>query len=150
MKMNDLNSRTVIIERTFKAPLELVWEAWTKPEHIAHWWGPKGMDVKIEEHNFIVGGKWKYTMLMPDGNEFISEGEYLEIESGKKIVTTANFLPMTENVELHMMFEAKGEQTQFTFLVVHPTEEYRIQQEKMGIYNGWGSAFDRLEAFLER
>ena len=148
--MSDLNSRTVTIERTFKAPLELVWEAWTKPEHIAHWWGPKGMDIKIEAHNFIVGGKWKYTMLMPDGNEFISEGEYLEIEDGKKIVTTANFLPMTENVELHMMFEAKGEQTQFTFLVVHPTEKYRIQQEKMGIYNGWGSAFDRLEAFLER
>ncbi|MCG8329769.1 MAG: SRPBCC domain-containing protein [Chitinophagales bacterium] len=147
--MNDLNSRTVTIERTFNASLELVWEAWTKPEHIAHWWGPKGMDVKVEEHNFIVGGTWKYTMLMPDGNEFISEGEYIEIEEGRKIVTTANFLPMTENVELHMLFEAKGEQTQFTFLVVHPTEEYRIQQEKMGIYNGWGSAFDRLEAFLE-
>ena len=147
--MNDLNSRTVTIERTFNASLELVWEAWTKPEHIAHWWGPKGMDVKVEEHNFIVGGKWKYTMLMPDGNEFISEGEYIEIEEGRKIVTTANFLPMTKNVELHMLFEAKGEQTQFTFLVVHPTEEYRIQQEKMGIYNGWGSAFDRLETFLE-
>ncbi|KAA3641397.1 MAG: activator of HSP90 ATPase [Bacteroidetes bacterium] len=145
---NPAANRTLTIERTFNAPLELVWEAWTQPEHIAHWWGPKGMPVNVIVHDFTVGGKWKYSMPMPDGNEFISEGTYLEIIELEKIVTTADFKPMTEGVEMHMLFEADGEKTKFTFSVVHETEEYCLAQEKMGFYNGWGSTLDRLDAFL--
>lgn len=150
--MNEQNAakdRTVTIERIFNAPLQTVWEAWTQPEHISKWWGPKGMAIEVVEHEFKVGGKWKYTMPMPDGKQFISEGTYLEIIEGAKIVTSADFRPMTEGVELHMLFEKKDEQTLFTFHVIHPTVDYKLQQEKMGIYNGWGSAFDRLDAFVE-
>jgi uncharacterized protein YndB with AHSA1/START domain len=96
-----------------------------------------------------VGGKWKYAMAMPDGNDFISEGTYLEIVPQQKIVTSADFKPMTEGVELHIILEAVGTATKFIFKVIHPTAEYKIQQEKMGIYNGWGSTFDRLETFLD-
>lgn len=148
--MSDLSKRTVSIEKTLKAPIELVWKAWTQAEHIAQWWGPKGMDVKVIEHDFKVGGLWKYSMLMPNGSEFISDGKYLEILPLEKIVSLANFKPMTEGVEIHSLFKAEGDLTHFTFKVIHETEEYRIQQEKMGIYNGWGSAFDRLEEFLSQ
>jgi uncharacterized protein YndB with AHSA1/START domain len=110
--------------------------------------GTKGMKINVIEHDFKVGGRWKYSMPMPDGNLFISEGEYLEIEQYKKIVTTADFKPMTEGVETHVQFEEDNDKTNFTFSVVHATEEYRNQQEKMGFYNGWGSAFDRLESFV--
>jgi uncharacterized protein YndB with AHSA1/START domain len=146
--MENLTNRTVTITRTFKAPIDLVWEAWTQADHIIKWWAPPGMDFKIIEHNFTEGGHWKYTMLMPNGSEFISEGTYKEIVPKEKIVTSADFKPMTEGVEMHMLFQTKGEETEFTFLVVHPTEAYKLAQEKMGIYNGWGSAFNRLENFL--
>ena len=145
---NDLAKRILTIKKTFDAPLELVWEAWVQPEHIVKWWAPNGMDVKVVKHQFKVGGEWKYTMLMPDGNEFISEGVYSEIVTLKKIITSANFRPMTEGVEMRSLFEKDGDKTHFTFSVVHPTEEYKIQQEKMGFYNGWGSALTRLEALL--
>jgi uncharacterized protein YndB with AHSA1/START domain len=85
---------------------------------------------------------------MPDGNEFTSEGQYLEIVEFKKIITTADFKPMTEGVELQVFFEEDGDKTNFTFSVVHPTEEYCKRQEKMGFYNGWGSVFDRLETLV--
>lgn len=147
-KINDANNKTLTLERTFNAPLKLVWEAWTKPEHIANWWGPKGMELKVIEHNFKVGGNWKYAMTMPDGNDFISDGVYLEIVALEKIISSANFKPMTEGVEIQAYFQANGEQTNFTFKVVHPTEEYCQQQEKMGFYNGWASAFNRLETFV--
>jgi len=62
----------------------------------------------------------------------------------EKIFSSANFRPMTEGVEIQAFFEDKGDKTDFTFNVIHPTEEYCKQQEKMGFYNGWGSAFDRL------
>lgn len=144
-----MNNRTVTIKKTFDAPIKLVWEAWTQPEHIAAWWSPKGMTTKVIEHDFKVGGKWKYVMPMPDGNEFIAEGEYTEIVEFEKIISLANFRPMTEGIEIQALFKENGNKTDFTFNVVHPTEEYKIQQEKMGILNGWGSVFTRLEAFLE-
>jgi len=147
MAENDLSKRMLTLKKTFDASIELVWEAWTQPEHVAEWWGPKGMSINVVEHDFKIGGKWKYVMPMPNGAEFISEGEYLEIEKFKKIVTTANFRPMTEGVEIRALFEENGEKTNFIFSVVHPTEEYCKQQEKMGFYNGWGSTFDRLSDF---
>lgn len=148
--MSDLANRTLTINKTFDAPLQLVWDAWTQSEHILKWWTPSGMDVKVVEHDFRVGGKWKYTMPMPDGSEFISEGIYKEIVELKKIITSADFKPMTKGVELQTYFEAEGNKTKFTFSVVHATAEYCKQQEEMGFYNGWGSALDRLETLLTK
>ena len=146
---DDLQSRTLTIKKTFDAPVEIVWEAWTQPEHVAEWWAPKGVNVKVVEHNFKVGGKWKYSMPMPDGNEFISEGVYSVIVELQKIFTSADFRPMTEGVEMQSFFEKDGEKTNFTFNVIHVTEEYCKAQEKMGFYNGWGSALERLNAFVK-
>ena len=56
---------------------------------------------------------------------------------------------MTENVELQCLFKEDGNQTIFTFNVIHQTPEYCKQQEEMGFYNGWASAFDRLENLLK-
>ncbi|WP_378173394.1 SRPBCC domain-containing protein [Aquimarina sp. SS2-1] len=148
--MSNLSNRTLSLKRTFNAPIQLVWDAWSNPEHIVNWWGPKGMETKIIEHNFSVGGSWKYIMLMPDGNEFIAEGIYKEIIELRSIISSANFKPMTEGVEIQALFEQAGDQTNFTFNVVHPTEEYCQQQEKMGFMNGWGAVFNRLETYVLR
>lgn len=145
---DDFLRRTVTIERLLNAPIELVWEAWTVPEHIVQWWNPRGSDTKIEKHEFVEGGEWKYTMMMPNGRPFIAEGRYIEIVYHERICSMADFKPMTQGVEIQSIFSAQGDKTQFTFHVVHPTEEYKVQQERMGIQNGWGSVFNRLEEFL--
>ncbi|MGB5386048.1 MAG: SRPBCC domain-containing protein [Eudoraea sp.] len=145
----ELNNRTLTIKRTFNAPIQLVWDAWTRAEQIALWWGPKGMQTKVVKHDFKVGGIWKYVMTMPDGNDFVTEGVYSEIVELVKIISSADFKPMTEGVEIQALFEAKEDKTNFTFKVVHPTAEYCKQQEKMGFYNGWGSTFDRLNEYLQ-
>jgi uncharacterized protein YndB with AHSA1/START domain len=148
-KMNDAENCTLTLKRIFNVNVKLVWDAWLNPDHVIQWWAPNGMKINVAEHDFKVGGKWKYTMPMPDGNLFISEGKYLEIVPYKKIVTTADFKPMTEGVELHVEFEGDGDKTNFTFSVIHATEEYCKAQEKMGFYNGWGSAFDRMETLIK-
>ena len=145
---NDIEKRTLTIERTLDAPRSLVWQAWTQPEHIAKWWGPKGMETKIVEHQFEVGGSWKFSMTMPDGKEFTTEGVYTVIIEPEKICSSADFKPMTEGVEIQAIFKEDGNKTIFTFNVVHPTEEYCKQQEEMGFYNGWGSVFTNLEEHL--
>ena len=146
---NDLAKRTLSLKKTFNVPIDLVWEAWTQSEHIAQWWGPKGMKTQIIAHEFKVGGKWKYEMAMPDGSKFTCDGIYSEIVAHKKIVSSANFRPMTEGVEIRALFEKDGDKTNFTFSVVHATEEYCKEQEKMGFYNGWGSTFNRLDEYLK-
>jgi uncharacterized protein YndB with AHSA1/START domain len=67
------------------------------------------MKTKIIEHDFRIGGKWKYTMAMPDGSEFISDGVYSVIVALQKIFSSANFKPMTEGVEIQALFEANGD-----------------------------------------
>ncbi len=145
---NDFSNKTVKIEKTLNAPIELVWEAWTNPKHIIKWWNPKGSDTTIDKHDFKIGGEWKYSMLMPNGQPFIAEGTYLEIIYQQRIYSKADFKPMTQGVEIQSLFKAIGDKTEFVFNVIHPTEEYKIQQERMGIQNGWGSVFNRLEEFL--
>jgi len=149
-EQNNASNRTLALKKVLNAPVKLVWEAWTNAEHLVQWLAPKGMKINVAEHDFRVGGKWKYSMPMPDGTQFVSEGQYLEIVPYKKIVTSADFKPMTEGVELHVLFEEDGDTTNFTFSVVHATEAYCKQQEKMGFYNGWNSTFDRLDKFVAR
>jgi uncharacterized protein YndB with AHSA1/START domain len=149
-KTDELEKRTLTLKRTFNAPIQLVWQAWTQPEHIAQWWGPKGMETKVIAHDFRIGGAWKYVMTMPDGNEFIADGIYSDIVELEKIFSSANFKPMTEGVEIQSLFEEAGDKTNFTFNCVHATEEYCKQQEQMGFYNGWGSVFERLNEYLQK
>lgn len=146
--MDKKNNRTLTIQRTFNAPNKLVWDMWTQPKHIMSWWGPKGMKIQIKEHNLKVDGNWEYVIVMPDGNKFISDGKYSEIIEFEKIISSANFKPMTSNIEMQILFEKFGSKTNFTFSCIHPTEEYCKQQEEMGFHKGWGAAFDRLETHL--
>lgn len=145
---NERNGKTLTIKRTFNAPINLVWQAWSNPKYISQWWGPNGMKVNILEHDFNEGGAWKYSMPMPDGKEFIGEGVYSEITAPTKIVTSANFLPMTEGIEMEINLEDAGEQTHFIFNAHHVTEEYCKQQEEMGFFNGWGSVFTGLGKYV--
>ena len=149
MKNENFGSgKTSTIKRLLDAPIDLVWEAWTDPKQIIQWWNPRGSDTKIVAHDFKEGGHWKYSMMMPNGQEFITEGVYKEIIFHQKIISSADFKPMTVGVEIQAYFEEMGEKTGFTFNIIHESESYRLQQEKMGIYNGWGSVFDRLNEFL--
>jgi uncharacterized protein YndB with AHSA1/START domain len=57
------------MSRTLNAPIELVWEAWTNPEHIAKWWGPDGFTNTITTMDMVPGGEWNLVMHGPDGND---------------------------------------------------------------------------------
>lgn len=147
--MSDTENRTMAIHRTFNAPIQMVWEAWAQAEKIAQWWGPKGMQTKVIQHDFSAGGIWKYVMTMPGGNEFVTEGVYSEIIVPEKIISSADFKPMTEGVEIQALIEPNRDKTNIIFKVVHSTAEYCKQQEEMGFHKGWDSTFDRLNEYLE-
>jgi len=117
---NSTNDRELLILRTLDAPIELVWEAWTTPDHIAKWWGPDGFTNTITEMDVIPGGEWNLTMHGPDGTDYKNRSIFKEIIYHKKIVyqhiSSPGFIATIE-------FEAKGEQTHLTWHMLFESAE---------------------------
>lgn len=90
--------REIVITRKFDEPRDLVWRAWTEPEHFAKWWGPKDFTSPNPEMDFREGGKYLWCMLGSDGKEFYSTGVFREIVPFEKIVLTDSFSDAEGNV----------------------------------------------------
>jgi uncharacterized protein YndB with AHSA1/START domain len=81
------NEPLIIMRRTFDAPLDLLWQVWTKPEHVAYWWGPRE-DNEIVEYDVRKGGKWRIVSPMGDGDKVTFFGTYLEVTPKSTIRNT--------------------------------------------------------------
>lgn len=81
----------LVYEREFDAPRELVWKAHTDANLIPRWWGPRRHATRVDEMDVRVGGKWRFTSVDRDGNEFAFYGEYLEVVPPEKISWTFLF-----------------------------------------------------------
>jgi len=82
---------TIVITRIFDAPRRLVFEAWTRPEHLARWCGPRYLTLSVCEIDFRPGGAWRFVLRAPDGNDYGFGGEYREILPPERLVYTFRF-----------------------------------------------------------
>ena len=82
----DASDREIVITRVVDAPRELVWEAWTNPEHVARWWGPNGFTTTIEKMDVRPGGVWQHVMHGPDGTDYPNKSVFQEILKPARIV----------------------------------------------------------------
>jgi uncharacterized protein YndB with AHSA1/START domain len=114
-------NRELRIKRTFNAPIELMWEVWTKPGHIINWWGPKGFTSTIHKMELKEGGEWKLTMRGPDGTNYPNRSIFKEIIPLRKIV----FEHFNPHFITTVLFEPKGEETQIDWTMLFETEEIR-------------------------
>ncbi|HVU84152.1 MAG TPA: SRPBCC domain-containing protein [Puia sp.] len=113
--------RELRIDRLLNADIDLVWEAWTDPEHIKNWWGPDGFTNSISKMDLKAGGEWNLVMHGPDGTDYKNKSIFKEIVVNKRIVyehvtgpkftATIEFEPQGEKTLLkwHMLFETKEE-----------------------------------------
>jgi uncharacterized protein YndB with AHSA1/START domain len=150
----------IIITREFAAPRQLLWDAWTKPEHIAKWFGPKGFSTRVDELDFKAGGRSNYVMVDSNGGEYPAKGVFKDIVPIEKIVSSFEGfdddfvaahpemdLPK-ENMVMTTLFEDLGQRTRLTLITSHSTVEEREKHGKMGVVEGWNSSFDKLDEFL--
>jgi uncharacterized protein YndB with AHSA1/START domain len=79
-------SSTITLTRVYDAPLRLVWEAWTVPEEVAQWWGPRGFTLTTHARDLRTGGHWHYTMHGPDGTDYENTTHYLEVVPMQRMV----------------------------------------------------------------
>jgi uncharacterized protein YndB with AHSA1/START domain len=105
-------TQPLVIERTFDAPRELVWRAWTDPEQVKKWWGPKDFTAPVVKHDFRVGGKWLYAMQSAsfnDGRPIWATGVYREIIEPERIVMTDSFADEDGNIVPASHYAMEGE-----------------------------------------
>lgn len=143
---SNTKDRELRITRTLNAPVELVWEVWTKPEHIANWWGPNGFTNTISKMEVRQGGEWDLIMHGPDGTDYINKSVFEEVIHLKKIVYRHTPWPsFTSTVE----FEAQGEQTHISWHMLFETAEQFIEVvKKHGADEGLKQNVVKLEAYL--
>ncbi len=91
------------IERTFDAPRELVWKAWTEPERLAQWWGPKGFTMLASKMELRPGGIYHYGMQAPGGQDMWGTFTFREIDPPQRLVFVVSFADKDTNVVRHPM-----------------------------------------------
>ena len=143
--------REIVTSRVFDAPRELVFQAWTKPEHIVNWWGPKGFSTKIFSMDVRPGGVWRLVMRGPDGRDYHNHIVFLEVVEPERLVfkhePDADCEPV--NFQTTVLFDAVGTQTKVTMTQLFPAAEIRnLVIEKYGALEGAQQTFQRLADLL--
>lgn len=152
-------SEDLVIKRTFDAPQEAVWKAWTDPRHFMRWWGPKEFTSPFCTIDLRVGGKYLACMRSPEGQDYWSTGVYREIVPTKKIVYTDNFADPKGNIVpashygmqgdwpsellVTVTFEEEGGRTNMTLRHAGIPPETISDCEA-----GWGGSFEKLAGVL--
>ena len=129
------------------APIELVWEVWTNPEHIEHWWGPDGFTNTIEKMHAEPGGEWIFVMHGPDGTSYPNRTIFREVVTHKKIVHEhfgPNFIAIIE-------FEGQGEKTLLTWYKLYETRElFEMVEQHHKTKEGFKQTVAKLENYLSQ
>ena len=164
----DLEQRTLLLDRVFDAPREVVFNAWSEPEHLIQWWGPRGFTSDIEKMEFRVGGAYRIHMRSPEGTDHWSQGVYREIVPPELLVWEHSFSdeaggltrhPLSPTWPLKLLTrltleEAAGNKTKLT-LCWTPLEATADEQKTFAaahdsMQGGWTGTFDQLAAHLAR
>lgn len=150
----------IVITRLFDAPRDLVWTAWTEPEFVMEWWGPKDYTSPSAKIDLRVGGKYLFCMRSPEGKDFWSTGVYREIEKPGRIVCTDSFADEKGNVVpatyygmspdfpaemlMTVTFEIQAGRTRLTLrhAGIPPGEMMDLTRA------GWNESLDKFESVL--
>jgi uncharacterized protein YndB with AHSA1/START domain len=144
--------RSIVLSRRFDAPRELVFAAWTRPEHVAAWFGPDGFTLTTYEMDVRPGGRWHFTMHGPDGTDYPNLIRYREVVAPSHLVYDQNGGDDDPTPPFHVTvtFEAVGSQTELTLRMVFATREhYEHVVVEYGAIEGGEQTLGRLAAFLE-
>nr|WP_294784823.1 SRPBCC family protein [uncultured Flavobacterium sp.] len=137
----------IVTTRILNFPQELVFKAWSDPDHLKNWWGPKGFSNTFEEFNFCEGGKWKFIMHGPEVGNYANECEFIKIDTPNLIAWKRHSKPL---FQILATFETIAEnQTKVVFKMLFETEE-ECQKLKPYVVDKNEENFDKLEVELSK
>lgn len=152
----DITNKKIYVVRDFKAPVELVWKAWTTPEILDQWWAPKPWKNITKIMDFRVGGMWLYSMVGPQGEQHWSRTDYTAINPTQSFAgidifsdehgTIIASLPTTN---WHIAFESTPEGTRVNVINTFDREEDMLKLIEMGFEGGFNMGLQNLEDLLD-
>jgi uncharacterized protein YndB with AHSA1/START domain len=151
MTLTRTSDREFVLTRVFAAPRRLVFEAWTKPEHVRRWYGCSIMTLTECDIDLRVGGAWRYVMRAPDGAEHTMTGVYREIAPPGRIVYTERYVTAgfaSNEALVTVIFAEHDGLTTLTSTVTHASQEDCDGHLASGMDRGAAQVYDRLEAHL--
>ncbi len=148
------NVYDMVLERSFDAPRELVWKAWTDSEMLTQWWGPKNFTNPVLQANVREGGKIYIEMKAPDGTVYPMAGEYLALAPPERLVFMSGALDAHGRYMFEMIntvtFQAVGSTTVMRLEVKVTATTPMAPQHLQGMREGWSQSLDRLQALVEK
>jgi uncharacterized protein YndB with AHSA1/START domain len=155
-----------VITRVFEAPRALVWKAFTDPEHMQHWWGPKGSTIVASKMDLRVGGTYLGAMRDPSGRVMWAKFVYREVMPPERLVWEHSFSDENGGLTRHPLSptwpltllttvtfeEHSPSQTALELrwapLNATPEEQATFDAAHGGMTQGWGGSFEQLAAYL--
>lgn len=144
--------REIVLTQVFDAPRELVFDAWTKPEHLSRWFGPKGFTLTTHEADIRVGGRWRFVFHGPDGTNYDNRMVFLEIKRPELLVFDhgSDRDDDPDKFRVTVTFDAQSNgKTVVTLRQLHPTKELREQKIAFGAVELGQQTLEKLAAFLQ-
>ena len=152
MKVTLPSDREIVLTRVFNAPRALVFEAYTQPEHVRNWWGPRNSTKVHFEAEVRPGGNWRYVILSGDGDEVPFTGVYQEVTPPDRLVYTEIYDVAPFNAgdpALNTVtFTEEAGKTVVIVTTVYPTKEVRDFVLSTGMEGGAAESYDRLEELV--
>lgn len=147
---NESSEPEIFMERILDAPRELVFEAWTNPDHLSKWWGPRGFTNPVCDLDVRPGGKWRVEQRSPDGNVYPFKGIYLEVVRPERLVYTFGMEGMYEDKTIvdYLTFEDLGGKTKLIMRTRFDSAEDRDAMLATGMEQGANETMDRLAEHL--
>ena len=153
----------LVLERFIDVPRELVWRAWTTPEHLKKWFTPVPWSTVDCEIDLRPGGLFRTVMRSPEEQEFPNVGCYLEVVENERLTWTNTLLPGfrpstgsvsglecdTFSFTAVISLAPDGKGTRYTVVVLHGDEASRNKHNEMGFQDGWGKALDQHVALAK-
>ena len=147
IEKNDTSEREQKSSLLLDAPLEFVWEVWTKPEHIKNWWGPNGFTNTITKMEVKNGGEWIFTMHGPDGKDYPNKTIFREVVKHKKLVhehLAPKFIAIID-------FESRGNKTFLNWHKLYDTKKlFELVEKNYQTIEGFKQTVERLENYLSQ
>jgi uncharacterized protein YndB with AHSA1/START domain len=143
--------REIHIERMLDAPRDRVFAAFTDPELIPEWWGPRGTTTRVDQMDVKAGGSWRFAIRNSDGSETGFRGTYREVTPPERIVQTFEWEGMPGYVSVETAeFEDLGDRTKVTTTSIFHTTEERDGMLDSGMERGMNETYARLDELLAR
>jgi len=148
LKIATPSDREVVMTRVFDAPRHLVFDAFTKPELLKRWFGPRGWSLVVCEVDLRVGGGFRFVLRGPDGKELGMRGVYREIVAPERSVHMESFDDYPGESQVTGVFTEQGGKTTLTATVLYASQEVRDAVLKSGMEHGAAESYDRLAELL--